>query len=167
MALLDIVVYPDPVLKSKTQALSDIDSKVIKIIKNMTYTMYAAKGIGLAGPQVGLSLSLAVIDTSLGENINTSNSMVIINPKIIEQNGSSVKEEGCLSFPKIYSPVKRYQSIVIEYINEKGKEVQFEACDFLARVLQHEMDHLSGICFIDRISKIRRDLIKRKLLKKR
>ena len=165
MALFDIVIYPNPILKAKTEPLSDINSRVIKIIKNMTNTMYAAKGVGLAGPQVGLDLSLAVIDTSLGEN--TSNPMAIINPKIIEGNGSSVKEEGCLSFPKIYSPVKRYQSVVIEYVNEKGKKVQFEACDFLARILQHEMDHLHGICFIDRISKIRRDLIKRKLIKKR
>lgn len=164
MALFNIVVYPDSILKATTDPVSDIDGKVIKIVKSMTNTMYAAKGVGLAGPQVGLSLSLAVIDTSLGED--TSHSMVLINPRIIEKDGSSVKEEGCLSFPTIYAPVKRYHSIVIEYVNEKGKELRLEAEDFIARVLQHEIDHLSGICFIDRISKIRRDLIKRKLKKR-
>ena len=165
MALFDIVVYPDSILKAQTDPVCDINGKLIKIVKNMSNTMYAAKGIGLAGPQVGLSLSLAVIDTSLGED--TSHSMALINPRIIETHGSTVKEEGCLSFPKIYAPVKRYQSIVIEYINEKGQEIRFEAEDFIARLLQHEIDHLSGICFIDRISMIRRDLIKRKLKKNR
>jgi len=165
MSLYKINVYPNPILKIQTEEVKDLDHKIIKVIKNMTNTMFAAKGIGLAGPQVGIKNSIAVVDTSFGKDI--SHAMVMINPRIIENKGSLKGEEGCLSFPDIFAPVSRYESVLIEYIDKNGKDVRFEANDFLARVLQHEIDHLNGVCFIDRMSKIRRDLIKRKLLKKR
>ncbi|MGA1867107.1 MAG: peptide deformylase [bacterium] len=165
MALYKIVIYPDPMLKRKAEEVHNLDHNIIKTIKDMTNTMYASKGIGLAGPQVGILSRVAVIDTSFGKDI--SHPLVLINPRIIEQEGYVKGEEGCLSFPNMYAPVARHERVLIEYIDKKGKEVRFEARDFLARVLQHEIDHLEGVCFIDRLSKIRRDIIKRKFLKKR
>lgn len=152
-------------LKRKAEEVHNLDHNIIKTIKDMTNTMYASKGIGLAGPQVGILSRVAVIDTSFGKDI--SHPLVLINPRIIEQEGYVKGEEGCLSFPNMYAPVARHERVLIEYIDKKGKEVRFEARDFLARVLQHEIDHLEGVCFIDRLSKIRRDIIKRKFLKKR
>jgi len=165
MPLYKIIVYPDLLLKTKTEEIKDLDNKVIKTLKNMTNTMYASKGIGLAGPQVGILHRLVVIDTSFGKDI--THPMVLINPRIVENEGSVKAEEGCLSFPDTYAPVSRHERVLIEYIDQKGNEVRLEVSGFLARVIQHEIDHLEGVCFIDRISRIRRDLIKRKFSKKR
>ncbi|MGA1825927.1 MAG: peptide deformylase [bacterium] len=165
MPLYKIHIYPNIALKTKAEEIQDLDNTVIKTLKNMTNTMYASKGIGLAGPQVGILHRLVVIDTSFGKDI--THPMVLINPRILEQEGSVKAEEGCLSFPDTYAPVIRHERVLIEYVNKTGKEVRLEAHDFLARVIQHEIDHLDGVCFIDRISRIRRDLIKRKFFKKK
>jgi len=126
--------------------------------------MYAAQGVGLAAPQVGISLRIIVVNLS-GED-EPRRSMAFINPEIVETAGKIVAEEGCLSIPEVTAQVKRAQEIRVKYVDEQGQPAEFQAQDLLARILQHEIDHLDGILFIDRLSRIKRDLIKNRLKKK-
>ncbi|MGA1841236.1 MAG: peptide deformylase [bacterium] len=163
MGWIKIYTYPDPMLKKKAEEVSDIDGILEKLIKDMTDTMYYAPGIGLAAPQVGVSSRLVVIDQSLGKRRAP---LVMINPRIISSEGTTFEEEGCLSFPETFGQVKRAQRVEVEFIDIKGKESRLVGEDLLARVFQHEIDHLDGILFIERMNIIKRDFIKMRYLKK-
>ena len=163
MAWLRICTYPDPVLKKKAEDVTDINQMLDKLIKDMADTMYAAPGIGLAAPQVGVSSRLVVIDHSLGKKRDP---LAMINPRIISEDGETFEEEGCLSLPDAYGQVKRAKMVEVEFIDLKGKSRRMIAEDMLARVFQHEIDHLDGVLFIDRMGRLRRDFLKMRYLKR-
>jgi peptide deformylase len=158
---LSIRTYPDEVLRNQSKAVKDINGELIKLAEQMVETMYLSRGIGLAAPQVGEPCCLIVVD--IGEGL-----IELFNPKIIAAEG--VEEpytEGCLSLPEITLEIKRPNIVVVNGIDRNGKEITIEARDLMARVLQHEIDHLQGTLIIDRISKIHRQLIRGKLKKLR
>jgi peptide deformylase len=164
MTILDIVTYPDNFLKKPTDPVENIDGKIQKAIDNMAETMYHAPGVGLAAIQVGIGKSLLIYDVSPpGEERSLA---VLINPKIVISEGTQLSEnEGCLSVPEYRSDVKRASSILVEAYDRNEKSVRFEAHGFLAIVLQHEIDHLNGTLFIDRISSLKRQLYARRIKK--
>lgn len=149
MSILPIITYPNPILEKKAKQINDPNDPVIaELILDMLETMENSNGVGLAAPQIGQSLQLSTIKLE-----NTT--YVLINPKIIWRSWKkNVSEEGCLSFPGRFIPVKRYSAIKIEALDRKGKKIQIESNDFLARVLQHEIDHLNGVLYIKREAKI-------------
>ena len=164
MSILEVVTYPDKFLAQPTKAVENIDGKIQKIIDNMAETMYNAPGAGLAAIQVGFDKSIIIYDSLPGE---TEKSLqVLLNPKIIEKEGEIISEnEGCLSVPEFRSDVKRSSLALVEGIDREGKPLRFEVEGYLAIVLQHEIDHLNGILFIDRISSLKRELYKRRIKK--
>lgn len=139
----------DPVLRMKAEPVPKITKKISKLLKDMEETMYAADGVGLAAPQVGVSLRMFVADAGDGP-------MVFVNPVLVEGRGSQVDSEGCLSIPGVYGYVDRYESVVVMAEDAKGKARRIEANGLLARVIQHEMDHLDGILFTDKATGITR-----------
>ncbi|EGO63248.1 peptide deformylase [Acetonema longum] len=143
MAILEIKKAGDPVLKERAQAVTKIDRKVKELLDNMAQTMYGAEGVGLAAPQVGILLRIVVIDA--GEGL-----VELINPEIVESDGTQVASEGCLSIPGVYGDVERYADVTVEGLNRSGKKIRIAANGLLARALQHEIDHLNGILFIER-----------------
>ncbi|MGA1794574.1 MAG: peptide deformylase [bacterium] len=163
MGWLTIYTFPDSVLKKKAQDVENIDQRMQRLIKDMTDTMYSAPGVGLAAPQVGVSSRLVIVDQSLGKGRAP---LVMINPRIISSEGSTFEEEGCLSLPETYGQVKRSKVIEVEFTDPTGKEVRMVAEDFLARVFQHEIDHLNGMLFIDRMGRLRRDFLRMRYLKR-
>ena len=165
MSILEVLTYPDRFLAQPTKAVENIDGKIQKIIDNMAETMYDAPGAGLAAIQVGFDKSIIVFDSLPGE---TEKSLqVLLNPKIIEKEGEIISEnEGCLSVPEFRSDVKRSSLALVEGFDRDGKPLRFEVEGYLAIVLQHEIDHLNGILFIDRISSLKRELYKRRIKKK-
>ena len=163
MALLKIRKFPDPVLKEPARAVENIDGKLAGFIDSMVQTMYAAPGVGLAAPQVGESRRVIVIDVD-HENPG-KNLLKLINPEIVETHGSIVWEEGCLSVVDFTADVKRAKEVLVRAWTPEQEEVEIEADDLLAVALQHEIDHLEGRLFIDRISRIKRELYRRKLRK--
>jgi len=163
MALLKIRKFPDPVLKQAAAPVSNIDGKLAGLIESMVQTMYAAPGVGLAAPQVGESQRIIVLDTD-HENPGR-NLLKLINPKIVEAEGEIVWEEGCLSVIDYTAEVKRAAKVLLRAWTPEQKEIELEADELLAVALQHEIDHLDGKLFIDRISRIKRELYKRKLAK--
>lgn len=165
MSILDIVTYPDPFLQNPTRPVESIDDDIQTLVDDMTETMYRAPGVGLAAIQVGSGHSLVVIDEYPGEEDRNS-PIVLINPRIAERHGSVLSEgEGCLSVPDFRADVKRAAAVVVEAFDRHGKPIRMERDDFLAIVLQHEIDHLEGTLFIDRISALKRQLYKRKVQK--
>ena len=162
MSILNIDVYPAPVLKRKTEKILNIDESIRQLAENMLKTMYEAPGVGLAAPQVGRSISLVVADT--GENDKPS-PLILINPEITAHEGQTGITEGCLSVPDYTAEVPRYQKIIIKAYTLDEKEVELTLEDFPAIVLQHELDHLQGILFIDRISRLKRNIYDRKFKK--
>ncbi|HAY47135.1 MAG TPA: peptide deformylase [Gammaproteobacteria bacterium] len=161
MALLDILVYPNPRLRDIAQEVDTVTDVERELVKNMAETMYAAPGIGLAAVQVGVSKRIIVIDISdSGDDL-----LVLINPKIIEHDGMQVYEEGCLSVPEVYAEVTRAEEITFEYLDLDGKLVTQTTDGLLAVCVQHEIDHLDGKVFVDYLSRIKRDRIRKKLLK--
>ena len=162
MSILKIETYPAPVLKQKAAAIENIDDRLRQLAEDMLETMYKAPGVGLAAPQVGESLRLIVADP--GE-IEKPEPIVLINPQIIAGEGKTAMKEGCLSVPGFTAEVERYQSIVIRAWTPDEKEIELEVHDFPAIVFQHELDHLDGILFIDRISRLKRNIYERKLKK--
>ena len=155
-----IRTYPDSVLREKAELVKNINGDLIKLVEDMAETMYLSKGIGLAAPQVGESRCLIIADTGNGV-------IELFNPKIVASEGSKVFKEGCLSVPDIMLEIKRAEKIVVDGLNRDGKKITIEAKDLLARVLQHEIDHLNGTLIIDRVSKVHRQLISGKLKKLR
>ena len=164
MSVLQVLTYPDRFLGQPTKAVENIDGKIQKIIENMAETMYDAPGAGLAAIQVGFDKSIIIYDSLPGE---TEKSLqVLLNPKILESNGEIISEnEGCLSVPDFTSDVKRSSLVLVEGIDREGNPLKIEAEGYLAIVLQHEIDHLNGILFIDRISSLKRELYKRRIKK--
>jgi peptide deformylase len=164
MSILEVVTYPDKFLTQPTKAVENIDGKIQIIIDNMAETMYDAPGAGLAAIQVGCDKSIIVFDNLPGE---TEKSLqVLVNPKILESDGEIISEdEGCLSVPDFRLNVKRSSLVLVEGFDRDGKPLRFEVEGYLAIVLQHEIDHLNGILFIDRISSLKRELYKRRIKK--
>jgi peptide deformylase len=163
MAVLNIQKYPEPVLKEKARPVADITGNIQRLIDNMADTMYQAPGIGLAANQVGALHRVIVFDiTPKEEGRNLS---VIINPEIIASEGSLVHQEACLSVVDYSCDVRRQACVTVAGWDREGNPLQIEARDLLAVVLQHEIDHLDGILFIDRISRLKRSLYNRQLQK--
>lgn len=162
--ILDIVKYPSSLLREKCAPVQLTDSSIKSLVSDMAETMYAAPGVGLAAPQVGVLKRVVIID--IARNPEQRNLMVLINPTVMWLEGEIVGEEGCLSLPEVYDEVKRSRVVRVRYFDVFGKEHEIIGEDFLARAIQHEVDHLDGILFIDHLSIIKRDLIKTKLKKK-
>ncbi len=160
---LTIYKYPDPVLRAKAQPIENIDGKLQELIDSMTDTMYKAPGIGLAAPQVGESIRLVVYDVSPPEDGNKIN--VIINPEIVSSEGSIVYEEACLSVYDFSADVERSVKVLVKALDREGNPIEIEAEGLHAVCLQHEIDHLNGVLFIDHISTIKRSLYKKRLKK--
>ena len=164
MTILDIVTFPDNFLKKPTDPVENIDGQLQTAIENMAETMYHAPGVGLAAIQVGIGKSFLIYDVSPPDEERSLS--VLINPKIVTAEGTQLSEnEGCLSVPEYRSDVKRAASILVEAFDRNEKPVRIEAHDFLAIVLQHEIDHLNGTLFIDRISSLKRQLYTRRIKK--
>jgi peptide deformylase len=159
-----IVKYGDPVLETPAQAVSEFDTPELhKLLEDMFESMYAARGVGLAAPQIGISLRIAVIDTSASED--PSQRLVLINPEIVRVQGSQVEEEGCLSIPGFREPVKRGRRVTVRAQKADGERFEMTGEDLLARAFLHETDHLNGRLYINHISALKRDLIRRKIRK--
>ncbi|MEO8026194.1 MAG: peptide deformylase [Bryobacteraceae bacterium] len=159
-----IVKYGDPVLETPGELITNFDSPELrKLVEDMFDTMYAARGVGLAAPQVGVSKRLTVIDTTSGED--ATQKFVLINPEIVKREGSQTGEEGCLSIPGFREQVTRAQKVTVRAFDEKGEQREYIGEDLLARAFEHETDHLNGVLFISHISPLKRDLIRRKIKK--
>jgi peptide deformylase len=161
--LHEIVKYPDPVLAKKGAPVTIFDDKLKTLVEEMFESMYAAQGIGLAAPQIGLSQRLTVIDTSFKKN--PEDRIVLVNPQIIEREGEQYEEEGCLSLPDIRDKVKRAAKVKVRAQNTDGEWFEIEGEELLSRAFQHEIDHLDGVLFIDRLSRLKKDLTVRKIKK--
>lgn len=164
METLKILTYPDKFLSKPTKPVENIDEKIQNLIKDMASIMYQAPGIGLAAIQVGINKSLLVYDVSPGDEKRSL--QVLINPRIVESEGTTISEdEGCLSVPDFRANVKRAASVLVEGFDNNEKPLRIEAEGLLAVLLQHEIDHLNGILFIDRISSLKREIYKRRVKK--
>ena len=161
MALLKIRHYPDPVLKKMATPVSDFDEPLRQLAHDMAETMYAAPGVGLAAPQVGISKRLTVIDCSSREEEETR-LLVLINPEIIEREGESYEEEGCLSVPEYYAKVSRSAMVKVRFQGLEGETHLIEAQGLTAIACQHEIDHLDGILFVDHLSPLKRSIFRKK-----
>jgi peptide deformylase len=159
-----IVKYGDPVLERQAETVSEFDTPELhKFLEDMFESMYAAKGVGLAAPQIGFGRRIAVIDTSVGEDPGAK--MVLINPEIVRVEGAQVSEEGCLSVPGFREPVKRAQRVTVRAQRANGETFETTGEDLLARAFLHETDHLNGRLYISHLSALKRDLIRRKIRK--
>ena len=161
MSILPIRLYPDPVLRARCREVEEFDSTLAGLVADMVETMHAAPGIGLAAPQVGVDRRVAVVDLSVGEAADAL--LVLINPRIVEQEGSAVDVEGCLSLPGITEKIERPTRIVVEAAHANGEPFSVEAEDWMARAICHELDHLDGVLFTDRLSGLKKDKAKRAL----
>lgn len=165
MAVLEIRQYPDSVLRQQTKTVEKIDGDLQRLIDDMFETMYAAPGLGLAAPQVGQSLRLFVYDLSVAESGKKGSPMVLINPEFVSQAGEANEDEGCLSVPEYRESVVRAARAVVRGMDRDGKEITVEGEGLLAKLLQHEMDHLDGKLFIERLSSLKRNIFLRRLKK--
>ncbi|HAO92799.1 MAG: peptide deformylase [Deltaproteobacteria bacterium GWB2_55_19] len=165
--LLDILKYPDPFLKTRAEKVARIDDAVKSLINNMVETMYHAKGIGLAATQVGVAKRVAILDVPTDEERKERGKhlLPLINPEIILSEGTVVYEEGCLSIPGFTADVTRASMVVIRTLDLEGQVREITAEGLFAIALQHEIDHLDGILFIDRLSRLKREMMKRKIRK--
>ena len=163
MARLPIIEFPDPRLRTVARPVKEVDTRLRQLIDDMFETMYAAPGIGLAATQVDVHERLLVLDVSEDK----SYLMVFINPEILESEGSQVYQEGCLSVPGIYADVKRAEKIRVRALDRDGQAFEIEADGLLAVCIQHEMDHLAGKVFVDYLSPLKRELVRKKLAKQR
>lgn len=157
-SLLDIVLYPDDVLKTRCTPVDTVDDEVRELIDSMVETMYAAPGIGLAAPQVNDTRRITVIDVSSREEGADSELITLVNPEIVHREGKIVWEEGCLSIPGVYDKVTRAQKVVVQALDRDGSPFELEADDLLAVCLQHEIDHLDGVLMLDHFSHLKRKL---------
>jgi len=164
MALLPIKNCLDPVLRKQCQIIKNIDGDLITLSEDMIETTLAAPGVGLAANQIGIPWRLFVVN--MGVETDKYNLITLINPEITAMEGSELGEEGCLSIPDMIAEVNRATQIEVKAIDLNGNDVRFEAKGYLARALQHEMDHLNGVLFWDSLGKVKRDIMKRKFKKK-
>lgn len=161
MAIYPIIRLPDECLRAVTAPITNFDEALQKLIDDMFDTMYAAKGIGLAAPQIAISKKIAVIDVSN----NKSETWCLINPVIVERKGEALMEEGCLSVPGVYDKVPRALRVKLQALDRYGKPYEIETEDLLAHCIQHEVDHLNGTLFLDHLSPLKRQLARKKLEK--
>ncbi|MBU1626447.1 peptide deformylase [bacterium] len=165
MAIREIKVYPDQVLRRISLRVEEVDDSIRELADDMLETIHNAPGVGLAAVQVGVLLRVITIDPSLGED--PKQVMVLINPEIYEPEGNALFEEGCLSVPEYYSEIERAEKIRVKALDKEGNSLDFEASELLARIIQHEIDHLNGKLFIDRMPKVKKDVFKRKWTKEK
>lgn len=163
MAIRTIITYPHPVLRQKAEKITVFDQELKTLIEDMADTMYKAPGVGLAANQIGIARQLVVIDRSTEDNERKF--LTLINPEITGGEGSVVDEEGCLSVIECYAKVKRFRKIHVTAQDADGNPLEFDAEERFARIIQHEVDHLLGTLFIDRLSSLKRALYKKKLKK--
>lgn len=163
MARLNILEFPDPRLRTRAKPVEQVDGRLARLVDDMLETMYASNGIGLSASQVNVHERLLVLDVSETHD----RPMVFINPEITHAEGAIESNEGCLSIPGFYEPVGRHQHIQVNALNRDGEPFVAEAEDLLAVCIQHEMDHLEGRLFVDYLSQVKRQLIRKKLLKAR
>jgi len=161
--IYEIVKYPDPVLAKPGEPVTEFNAELRELVADMFKSMYAGQGIGLAAPQIGISKRITVIDLSFQKN--PKDKIVLINPEITMREGRQVEEEGCLSLPEIREKVPRAAKVKLRAQDEHGKWKDYEGEELLSRCFQHEVDHLDGILFIDRISRLKRDMVMRKIRK--
>jgi peptide deformylase len=164
MAVRPIVKWGHPTLHEPSAPVEEIDGAVASLVDDMVETMYAAPGIGLAAPQIDVPLRVIVVDLSVGED--PSQLIELINPEFVELEGEQHEEEGCLSVPKYYGTPVRPARVTVKGLDLEGKERVYTATDLLARAFCHEIDHINGTLFVDRLTPLKRDLLKRKLRKK-
>ncbi len=158
MPVLDILVYPDPALKRKSLPVGKLSEDVDRLLDDMAQTMRDANGVGLAAPQVGKNIRVLVIDISLPEE-NKREFYELINPEIVSSRGFQTGEEGCLSVPGFFANIRRKEHARVSALDREGKRFTIDADGMLSRVLQHEIDHLDGILFFDRLGRLKRDLL--------
>lgn len=161
MALREIVIYPDPRLREVAQPVTTFDANLHTLLSDMAETMYVSKGIGLAAPQVGVLQRVAVVDVSAEE----THLIELINPEIVSATGETPSEEGCLSIPDYRDVISRSKSVVVKAQNRKGEPFELQASGLLAICLQHEIDHLNGVLFIDKLSRLKKEMFKKWLKK--
>ena len=159
--MLEILTYPDDRLRQKAKPVEKVDDSIRKIVDDMFETMYASAGIGLAAVQVNIDLQIVVVDLSTTKD----QPLVLINPNIIAASGEIICEEGCLSVPEIREKVKRADRIVVDAFSREGEQMRIEAEEFFAVCLQHEIDHLNGVLFVDHLSRLKQGRVKTKLRK--
>ena len=163
MTIKKIITYPDPVLRQKAEPVTDFDESLKQLAADLAETMYDAPGAGLAANQIGVCRQVVVIDVS--KNKEEKKHLALVNPEIIEKEGCQLDEEGCLSVIDLTANVERYRKVLVRAQDLDGKIWEFPAEDFFARVIQHELDHLNGVLFIDHLSALKRSLYKRRLKK--
>ena|SRR5256712_2964334 len=163
MALLEVVKWPNPILDMPADPVTFFDDNLKKLVSNMFETMYAAPGVGLAAVQVGISKRLFVMDCSGGKD--PEQRIALINPAVLAAEGDQNGEEGCLSFPGIFTPVERSLRAVVRAQDVNGNEFEIDGTELTARCMLHETDHCDGIVFLDKMSPIKRELVKRKIRK--
>lgn len=163
MAVLDILVYPDQRLRKVAKPVASVDDSIRKLVDDMLETMYDANGIGLAATQVDVHKQVIVMDLSE----NRDEPLVLINPKITQKEGEQEYDEGCLSVPEYYAPVNRAEQITIQALDKQGEIHEVTATGLQAVCIQHEMDHLKGIVFVDYLSRLKQDRVRKKLLKQK
>ena len=161
--IYDVLKYPDPVLAQRGERVTEFGPELQQLVADMFHSMYAAQGIGLAAPQIGIPKQITVIDVSYKER--PEDKLVLINPEIIDRSGKQHEEEGCLSLPEIREKVTRAEWVMVRAQNAQGEFFEVEGEELLARALQHEIDHLHGVLFIDRLSRLKRDLVLRRIKK--
>jgi peptide deformylase len=158
MSLKEIIRYPDPVIRKKSEFVEEVNEEIKQLIEDMTDTMHASSGVGLAAVQIGVLKRVIVVN--VGEEF-----IAMVNPEILENEGESQMEEGCLCLPDVLIEIKRSEKVKVKGLNDKGEEIVIDAEGLLARALQHEVEHLDGILIIDKISRIKRELLTSKLRK--
>lgn len=163
MAIKKIITYPDPVLRRKAEPVTTFDESLKELARDLAETMYEAPGAGLAANQIGVCQRVVVIDVS--KDKAERKPLVLVNPEIIEKEGCQLDEEGCLSVIDLTAKVERHKKLLVRAQDLQGKTWEFPAEDFFARVIQHELDHLNGVLFIDRLSPLKRTLYKKRLKK--
>jgi len=164
-SILEIITIGNPVLNRKADIITNIDQRVHDLAMRMVKTMHFAPGVGLAAPQVNQSIQLITVDLSIGEN--SSDLIVLANPELLQEEGETTIEEGCLSVPGVNEKVTRPYRVVIKGVDLDGKEKIIEAEDLLARVFCHEIDHVNGKLFIEHLSPLKKSLIRKKLTKQK
>ena len=158
MALRTILQYPAPVLKVRAEPVREMDAELVRLVEDMAETMYAAPGVGLAANQVGVGQRVVVLDVHGEDEEPGKRLLKLVNPVIAERDGEIVWEEGCLSVPDLTAPVRRARRVLVRAWTPEEREIEVEAEELLAVALQHEIDHLDGKLFLDRLSRLKRDL---------
>lgn len=163
MSVRDVVTYPQATLRQKSETIKEVSKEIKDLIREMKETMYASSGIGLAAPQVGVNQKVIVVDVTPYQP--DQKPFALINPEIISGEGEVDSTEGCLSVPGFLETIKRKEKVTVRGIDEEGKEVEIEATGMLAICLQHEIDHLNGLTIVERLSPLKRGIIRKKLKK--